>query len=276
MEMSKKIEIDPQELANFTRRSILGTSMGLGAIAAAELLGGGGSQAAGAAPTGGNAGPDMGKLTTGQFPARAKLVIDIHMKGAVSQVDTFDYKPEVIKRHGTEIPASIKGKGKISAMSNAQSSFPVMAPIAPYKQYGQSGRWVSDLFPHVGAIVDDLTFIHSIWTPQVNHDPADILMHPGFQLAGRPSSGAWVNYALGTDNSNLPAFVVMTSQFQSSGVGATQATWSAAFVPSNHQDVEFRSGNQPVLYVSNPDGVSRQERRHELDVIGALSRADYQ
>src|SRR4051794_28180110 len=129
--MSKKIEIDPQDLANFSRRSILGTGMGLGAIAAAELLGGGKSRAkdGGAAPA--NAGPDMGKLTTGQFPARAKRVIDIHMKGAVSQVDTFDYKPEVIKRHGTEIPASIKGKGKISAMSNAQSSFPVMGPIAP-------------------------------------------------------------------------------------------------------------------------------------------------
>src|SRR6185312_2179509 len=120
MEMSKKIEIDPQELANFSRRSILGTSLGLGAIAAAELLGGGKSLAAGAggAP-GGNAGPDMGKLTTGQFPARAKRVIDIHMKGAVSQVDTFDYKPEVIKRHGEEIPPSVQGHGKISAMSNA-------------------------------------------------------------------------------------------------------------------------------------------------------------
>jgi hypothetical protein len=276
MEMSKKIEIDPQELANFSRRSILGTGMGLGAIAAAELLGGGASKAAASGASPGNSGPDMGKLTTGQFPARAKRVIDIHMKGAVSQVDTFDYKPEVIKRNGQEIPPSVKGHGKISAMSNAQSSFPVMAPIAPYKQYGQSGRWVSDLFPHVGAISDDLTFIHSIWTPQVNHDPADVLMHTGFQLAGRPSGGAWVNYALGTDNSNLPAFVVMKSQFQSAGVGATQATWSAGFLPSNHQGVEFRSGNEPVLYVANPDGVSRQERRGQMDVIDQLSQYQYQ
>jgi hypothetical protein len=277
MEMSKKIEIDPQELANFTRRSILGTGMGLGAVAAAELLGGGKSMAAAAgAASGGNAGPDMGKLTTGQFPARAKRVIDIHMKGAVSQVDTFDYKPEVIKRAGQEIPPSVKGHGKISAMSNAQSSFPLYAPIAPYKQYGQSGRWVSDLMPHTGAISDDLTFIHSIWTPQVNHDPADILLHTGFQLPGRPSGGAWVNYALGTDNSNLPAFIVMKSQFQSAGVGATQATWSAGFLPSNHQGVEFRSGNEPVLYVANPDGISRQERRGQMDVIDQLSNYQYQ
>jgi hypothetical protein len=277
MEMSKKIEIDPQELANFSRRSILGTSLGLGAIAAAELLGGGTSLAAGTGKAaGGDAGPDMGKLTTGQFPARAKRVIDIHMKGAVSQVDTFDYKPEVIKRNGQEIPPSVKGHGKISAMSNAQSSFPVMAPIAPYKQYGQCGRYVSDLFPHTGAIADDLCFIHSIWTPQVNHDPADILLHTGFQLPGRPSGGAWVNYALGTDNSNLPAFIVMRSQFQSAGVGATQATWSAGFLPSNHQGVEFRSGNEPVLYVANPDGVSRQERRGQMDVIDQLSNYQYQ
>jgi len=275
--MSKKIEIDPQELANISRRSILGTSMGLGAIAAAELLGGGAAKAKGSgAPSAGDSGPDMGKLTTGQFPARAKRVIDIHMKGAVSQVDTFDYKPEVIRLHGTEIPPSVKGHGKISSMSNAQSSFPVMGPIAPYKQYGQSGRWVSDLMPHIGSIADDLTFIHSIWTPQVNHDPADVLLHTGFQLAGRPSGGAWVNYALGTDNSNLPAFVVMRSQFQSAGVGATQATWSAGFLPSNHQGVEFRSGNEPVLYVANPDGVSRQERRGQMDVIDQLSQYQYQ
>jgi hypothetical protein len=277
MDMSKKIEIDPQELANFSRRSILGTGMGLGAIAAAELLGGGKSLAAGSgSPVGGNAGPDMGKLTTGQFPARAKRVVDIHMKGAISQVDTFDYKPEVIKRAGQEIPPSVKGHGKISSMSNAQSSFPLYAPLAPYKQYGQSGRWVSDLMPHTGAISDDLCFIHSIWTPQVNHDPADILLHTGFQLPGRPSGGAWVNYALGTDNSNLPAFIVMRSQFQSAGVGATQATWSAGFLPSNHQGVEFRSGNEPVLYVANPDGVSRQERRGQMDVIDQLSNYQYQ
>ncbi|MGZ3371472.1 MAG: DUF1501 domain-containing protein [Caulobacteraceae bacterium] len=273
--MSRKL-IDPQEMANLTRRSILGTSMGLGAIAAAELLGGGKSVAASAGPAPAQSGPDLGKLTTGQFPARAKRVIDIHMKGGVSQDDTFDYKPEVIKRHGQEIPASVKGTAKVSAMSNAQSTFPVMAPMAPYRQYGQSGRWVSDLFPHVGAIVDDLAFIHSIWTPQVNHDPADILMHTGFQLAGRPSGGAWVNYALGTDNSNLPAFVVMTSQFQSSGVGANQATWSAGFLPSNHQGVEFRSGSSPVLYVENPDGMDRAERRGQMDFIDAVNRAQYQ
>jgi hypothetical protein len=132
-------------------------------------------------------------------------VFDIHMKGAVSQVDTFDYKPEVIKRHGEEIPPSVKGNAKISSMSNGQTTFPLMGPLAPFRQYGKSGRWVSDLMPHIGSIADDLTSIHSVWTPQVNHDPADILMHTGFQLPGRPSAGAWVNYALGSDNDD-PGF----------------------------------------------------------------------
>jgi hypothetical protein len=274
--MTDKIEIDREQLLALSRRAILGTGMGLGAIAAAELLGAATARAGGASAAAGDAGPDLGKLTTGQFRARAKRVVDIHMWGAVSQVDTFDYKPEVIKRHGQEIPPSVKGTAKVSAMSNAQSSFPLMGPIAPFRQYGQSGRWVSDLMPYTGKIADDLTFIHSIWTPQVNHDPAAILLHTGFQLAGRPAAGAWVNYALGTDNSNMPSYVVMRSQFQAAGVGANQATWSAGFLPSYHQGVEFRSGNAPVLYVENPDGMSKGERRGELDFIGNLSRHQYQ
>src|SRR5215471_11361791 len=275
MTMSKKIEIDPNKLANLSRRVVLGSSMGLGAIAAAKLLGAGKLLAKDATPVG-QLGPDMGKLVTGHFPARAKRVIDIHMKGAVSQVDTFDYKPEVIKRHGEEIPPSVKGNGKISSMSNGQTSFPLMRPIADFRQYGQSGRWVSDLMPHIGSISDDVTFIHSIWTPHVNHDPADIFMHTGFQLAGRPSAGAWVHYALGSDNENLPSYVCMKSQFQAAGVGATQAVWSAGFLPSNHQGVEFRSGNEPVLYVANPDGMSRDERRGQMDIINELSNYQYQ
>src|SRR3984893_6184399 len=145
--------------------------MGLGAIAAAKLLGAGASRAGGAAPagtSGAESGPDMGKLTTGHFAGRAKRVIDIHMKGAVSQVDTFDYKPEVIKRHGEEIPPSVRGNRKISAMTNGQTSFPLMGPVAPFKRYGKSGRWVSDLMPHIGSIADDLTFIHTLWTSQIN------------------------------------------------------------------------------------------------------------
>ena len=265
--------MDPQRLANMSRRALLGAGAGLGAVAASQLLG---IPALGrGTPAAQESGPDKGLLQTSQFPATANQVISIHMWGAVSQVDTFDYKPTLIKLHGTEIPASVKGNAKISAMSNAQSAFTVMKPIADFKQYGQSGRWVSDLLPYTGAIADDLTFINTMFTPHVNHDPAAVFLHTGFQLSGRPSAGAWVHYALGTDNANLPSYVVMKSQYQAAGVGASSGTWSSGFLPSHHQGVEFRAGAQPVLYVQNPDGISRAQRRAELDAIGQLSRDEY-
>jgi hypothetical protein len=266
---------DPQVLANMSRRALLGAGAGLGAVAAAQLFKGVPALGRGA-PAAGDSGPDKGLLQTSQFPATANQVISIHMWGAVSQVDTFDYKPTLIKLHGTEIPASVKGTAKISAMSNAQSAFTVMKPIADFKQYGESGRWVSDLLPYTGKIADDLCFINSMFTPHVNHDPAAVFLHTGFQLSGRPSAGAWVHYALGTDNANLPSYVVMKSQYQAAGVGASSGTWSSGFLPSHHQGVEFRAGAQPVLYVQNPDGVSREQRRAELDAIGQLSRDEYQ
>ena len=280
--MGTPIKIDPEvlqhKLQNMSRRSMLGAGCGLGAVAAAELLasqafGAGSGPAAGASP--GGAAPDKGFLRTGQFPATAKRVVSIHMWGAVSQVDTFDYKPTVIKNHGQELPDSVKGHSKVSAMSNAQSAFTVMRPIKDFKQYGQSGRWVSDLMPYTGKIADDLCFVHSMYTPHVNHDPAAFWLHTGFQIPGRPSAGAWVDYALGTDDANLPSYVVMRSQFMAAGVGASSATWSSGFLPSQYQGVEFRSGNSPVLYVSNPDGMSKEQRRGELDFIDDLSKAEY-
>jgi hypothetical protein len=259
------------------RRAILGMGLGIGSIAAAEMLADGKAMGKTAAPISVDTGPDKGLLRTGQIPAKAKRVISIHMWGAVSQVDTFDYKPELIKRHGQEIPPSVKNAGgKISAFTNGQASFPLVKPFWAYKQYGQSGTWASELMRHVGAISDDLAFIHTMNTPHVNHDPAAVFLHTGFQLAGRPSAGAWVNYALGTDNANLPAFVVMKSQFQSIGVGANSAAWSSGFLPSHHQGVEFRAGAAPVLYIGDPDGVSKDQRRAELDLIDKLSADQYQ
>jgi hypothetical protein len=266
---------DQSALANMSRRAILGAGSGLGAIAAAQLIGGGAALGK-AAPAAGKSGPDKGLLINSQFPATAKRVVSIHMWGAVSQVDTFDYKPTLIKMHGQEIPDSVKGSAKVSAMSNSQSSFPLMGPLAPYKQYGESGRWVSDWMKHTGAISDDLCFIHTMWTPHVNHDPAAIWLHTGFQLSGRPSAGAWVHYALGTDNANLPSYVVMKSQFQAAGVGASAATWSSGFLPSHHQGVVFRAGASPVLYVDNPDGLTRAGRRDQLDFIDDISKAEYE
>ncbi len=203
-------------------------------------------------------------------------MISMHMLGAPSQMDTFEYKPMLWKMHGQEIPPSVKGTARISAMSNAQSSFPVMKPMRDFRQYGKSGRWVSDLMPYTGRIVDDLTFVHSLHTEHVNHDPATQFLHSGFQLPGRPSVGAWVNYALGTDNARLPSFIVFKSNSRGpTGVAANANSWGAGFLPSHHQGVEFRASADPVLYVGNPDGLSREQRRSELDFIGELSQAQY-
>ena len=263
-----------QGVMNASRRAVLGAGVGIGAIAAAELVMAGVPFGAPQAPASGP-GADLGFLQTPQIPAKAKRVISVHMWGAVSQVDTFDYKPTLMKMHGQEMPASVRGSAKVSAMSNSQAAFLVFGPQWPYKRYGQSGTWASDLVRHIGAIGDDLTFVHTLNTPHVNHDPAAIWLHTGFQLAGRPSAGAWVHYALGADNGNLPSFVVLKSQGTQAGVSANSVAWGSGFLPSHHQGVEFRAGAEPVLYVANPDGLDADDRRAELDAIGALSRDQY-
>jgi hypothetical protein len=254
------------------RRAILQAGLGAGGLAL-----GAGLLALPAAQAQAANGSSKGILGTGHHPARARRVISIQMCGAVSQVDTFDYKPTLIKRHGEEIPPSVKNAGgRISAMSNGQTSYPLVQPIAKFRQYGQSGKWVSDLMPCTGRIVDDLCFIHTMTTEHVNHDPASMFLHTGFQLSGRPSAGAWVSYALGTDNGNMPSFVVMKSHHQSSGVAANGGLWGSGFLPSHFQGVELRAGADPVLYVRNQEGLSRSQRRTELDAIAQLAKAQYE
>jgi hypothetical protein len=273
---SEKRDIDNALTANLSRRAILGAGVGLGSVALAGAMGLAPALGNSAAPVRADLGPDKGVMRTGQVPARAKRVVSMHMWGAISQVDTFDYKPTLIKRHAEEIPPSVKNKGgRISSQTNGQSSFPLVKPLWDYRQYGETGTWASDLMRHTGMIADQLTFIHTMNTEHVNHDPAAIFLNTGFQLAGRPSAGAWVNYALGTDNANLPSYVVMTSKFQSIGVAANSAAWSSGFLPSQHQGVDFRAGADPVLYIGNPQGVDRQLRRDQLDFIGAMSRTQY-
>ena len=261
-----------QSIAALTRRSFLQRGVGLGLVAAGGLIG----SAAFGQPSASGTLVNKGLLKSGHFPARAKRVISIQMCGAVSQVDSFDYKPQLIKMHGQEIPPSVKNKGgRISAMSNAQSAFPLVKPLRPFRQYGQSGAWVSDLFPCIGRIADDIAFIHTMTTEHVNHDPASMFLHTGFQLSGRPSAGAWVNYALGTDNANVPSFIVMKSQHQSSGTGTNSGMWGSGFLPSHYQGVEFRAGAEPVPYITSPEGLDRAQRRSQLDVIDALAKVQY-
>ncbi len=249
------------------RRQFLKAGLGLGSWALAELIQGSKILADEGVPL-----KSHGTLRELHHPPRAKRMISIHMLGAVSQVDTFDYKPMLEKMHGQQIPDSVKGKARISAMSGLQGSFPLVKPLAPFKQYGQSGAWVSDLMPYTAKIGDDLCFVKSFSTEHVNHDPASKFLHTGFQLAGRPAEGAWVNYALGSENGNLPAFIVLTSQGTPAGQSHDASAWSAGFLPSLYQGVPFRAGRDPVLYVNDPEGVDLQERRVTLDAIGALAK----
>lgn len=282
MKHDKRVMIggtDLKEAVDRARRSfMLRAGAGVGALAAAELLSLNVMGVAKATPTpglGSAARPNLGTLGAGQFPAQAKRVIYLHMLGAYSCVDTFDYKPTLIKMNGQPMPASVLGAQKLSAMSAGQSEFLVAGPVAPFHQHGQSRVWVSDLFPHTAGIVDDLCFIKTMSNDQLNHDPGAHLLHTGFQLAGRPSAGAWISYALGSDNANLPNFVTLAAG-PAEGVPLDADLWSAAFLPSDNQGVEFRSGPDPVLYLNDVGGATKVDRRSLLDGVAQLARTDEQ
>lgn len=205
------------------------------------------------------------------FPARAKRVIYLCQSGAPSQLDLFDYKPQLADRRQEELPDSIRQGQRLTGMTAAQASFPVAPTIFQFAQHGQSGAWVSDLAPHLAAIADELCFIKTMHTEAINHDPAVTLLQTGAQLAGRPSFGAWVSYGLGSENDELPTFVAMTS-----GEGDQplyDRLWGSGFLPARHQGVKFRRTGDPVLYLSNPPGIDRSLRRDMLDDLAALNQS---
>jgi hypothetical protein len=210
---------------------------------------------------------------------RAKNVILLFQHGAPSQLDLFDWKPGLAKRRGENLPDSIRRGQRLTGMTAFQESFPTAPTIFQFAQHGQSGAWFSDLVPHMASCADDLCFIKSLHTEAINHDPAVTFIQTGFQLAGRPSFGAWVAYGLGSENQNLPAYVVMVSQ----GTGNTQAladrSFGSGFLPTKFTGVKFRGGADPVLYLSDPAGYSREARRRYLDDLRKLNEMqlnDYQ
>lgn len=245
------------------RHFLQSASLGLGTAALASLL-----QAEQAAAEG-----IPGVLTKTHFPARAKRVIYLFMSGGPSHIDLFDYKPALRKHHGEELPATVRMGQRITGMTSGQSSFPCVAPMFQFNQHGSSGTWLSELLPHTGEIVDDIAIIKSMHTEAINHDPATTYIQTGSQQPGRPSLGAWLSYGLGTENEDLPAFVVLISQ--GSGNKTDQPIfsrlWGSGFLPSRHQGVRFRSSADPVLYLSNPEGVGRENRRQLLDGIRDLN-----
>jgi hypothetical protein len=205
------------------------------------------------------------------FPARAKRVIYMCMSGGPSHVDLFDYKPIMRKLHGTELPDSIRQGQRTTTMTSGQATLPCVAPMFDFKRRGASGGWVSDLLPHTAAIIDDITVIKSMHTEAINHTPAINTLFTGSDRPGKPSMGAWLSYGLGSENQNMPAFVVMLSYETGDPDSLSQRLWGSAFLPSEHQGVNLRPSGDPILFLSNPDGVTRGDRRNLLDSLARLN-----
>jgi hypothetical protein len=207
------------------------------------------------------------------FAPKAKRVIYLFQSGAPSQIDLFDYKPRLAEFHKQELPDSIRQGQRLTGMTSGQKSFPVAASKFKFTQHGQAGIWLSELLPHTAKIADELCLIRSMHTDAINHDPAITLMQTGSQQPGRPSLGAWVDYGLGSENENLPAFVVMISKSgPKAGQGLLARLWGSGFLPSQHQGVKLRGVGDPVLYLSNPAGIDGATRREMLDGIARLNQ----
>jgi len=260
--------MDPhlEHRVNLSRRHFLGRAGVVGVAALAELLQ---SDLLAQAPAPGGLG---GLPGLPHIAPQAKRVIYLFQGGGPSQIDLFDYKPQLAKRQGTDLPDSIRNGQRLTAMTSGQTSFPVAQSIFPFAQHGQSGAWVSELMPHTAKVVDNLCFIKSLHTEQINHDPAVTFAQTGFQIAGRPSLGAWVTYGLGTMNQDLPAFVVMIT---GSGQSLAERQWGTGFIPSRYQGIKLRSVGDPVLYVSDPAGFDKSQRARFIQDLGKLNQLEF-
>ncbi len=241
-----------------SRREFLSQfGMGLGAVALSQLES---SQSAVA---------ESGVLQKLHHVAKAKRVIFLFQAGGPSQMDSFDYKPVLNERHGEELPDEVRQGQRLTGMSGNQSSLPLVGSPFKFSQHGESGAWLSELFPHTAEVVDDLCFIKSMHTEAINHGPAVTHVQTGSQFPGRPSIGAWLSYGLGAENEDLPAFVVMVTK-DKGGQPLVSRLWGSGFLPSRHQGVRFRAGDEPVLYINNPKGLASENKRSMLDALGQL------
>jgi len=252
---------DPIQLAQTRRHFFSRSAKGIGTVALASLLER-------------DAQASMGLPGMPHHTAKAKRVLFLHQSGGPSQIDLFDYKPQMSKHQGVDLPASIRMGQRITGMTSGQSTFPVASTVFKFAQHGQQGAWVSELLPHTAKVIDQLCVIKSMHTDAINHDPAITFIQSGSQQPGRPSMGAWVSYGLGSENDNLPAYVVLISQ--ANAINNDQPLfsrlWGNGFLPSSHQGVKFRSGGDPVLYLSDPPGVDKNTRRQMLDAVAKINR----
>lgn len=246
-----------------TRREFLTkTSMGLGAISLASMLNPM-SLFAGNNEISGLGGP--------HFIPKAKRIIYLYMAGAPSQLDLFDYKPLLVKRHGENLPESVLGD-RVTGTTATQASLPMVGTQWDFKQRGQSGMWMSSLMPYMGKVTDELCMVNSMYTESVQHEPGQMFTQTGSELPGRPSFGSWISYGLGSDNENLPTYIVLKTEGLEGGFSAL---YSSAFLPAEHQGVRFRGGSDPVLYLSNPKGVTEELRKEQLDYLQKMQSEAY-
>ena len=243
-----------------TRRQFFGkTAKGLGTVALASMLG---DSAASQEVVG-------GALGQGHFQPKAKRVIWLFTAGAPSQLDTYDYKPTMVDWFDKDLPASVRKGQRLTTMTASQPRFPIAPSMFKFPQHGECGKHVSELLPHIGSMSDNLSFVHTMWTEAINHDPAITFIQTGNQIPGKPTLGAWISYGLGSMNRNLPEFVVLNCAPR--GQALYSRLWGSGFLPSKHAGVAFRSQGDPVLYLSNPGGVSHELRRLMLDRLQAMN-----
>ncbi len=250
----------PNSLAS-RRQFLARSSQGLFGVALASLL----------QPSRLDAAPAQGVLGKLPLPQKAKRVIWLTMAGGPSHLELFDRKPKLTQLSGERMPESFT-RGQQLAQLQGQELF-CLGPMFPFKKYGSNGTEISELLPHIGGAIDDICLVRSMTTEAINHDPAHMFMNTGSQIAGRPSMGAWVNYGLGSESENLPGFVVLVSTGQGRSPQPISARqWSAGFLPSRFQGVQLRSQGEPVLYLSTPPGVSKEQQAADVEIINALNR----
>ena len=252
---------------NMNRRRFLSRlSLGIGSVALGSLL----------IPDLFNKNDEEAAITgLAQFAPKAKRIIYLFQNGAPSQLDLFDYKPLLQKMHGEDLPASIRQGQRLTGMTADQKKFPLAGTVFQFNQYGQAKAYISELLPYTAGVADDICIIKSLYTEAINHDPALTFFQTGAQVGNRPSMGAWLSYGLGSENKNLPAFCVLLSKGKGNGQGVYSKLWSNGFLDSIHQGVQFSSGENPVLYLNNPEGMDKADRRRMLDKLAELNEDTY-
>jgi len=261
-------ELNKYRLNVSRRRFLAGASLGLGSVALGSLL----------APglfNGGGENELSLPLGLPQFAPKAKRVIYLFQNGAPSQLESFDYKPLLTTMAGQDLPASIRMGQRLTGMTANQDKFPLVGSHFKFNQHGKSGAWISELFPNIGKIADDICIVRTVHTDAINHDPALTFFQTGAQQGNRPSMGAWLSYGLGSENKNLPSFCVLLSKGKGNGQGVYSKLWTNGFLDSVHQGVVFSSGDDPVLYLNNPEGQDKLSRRGMLDKLSQLNELSF-